>query len=618
MLLTPIQPQALLTIGVPKTPLAPAGSITAVNPTITVASVTPVESSKPRTPDTRLIQAILYCDRVASHYIISAYYKAPQLCRSAYHWATTPTAQINTQELHDRLVGESHEDNIFYYDIAKINSFEYTNTLIDLIKRGVYINNQIHFATEEAVRVHGGLPGEETGFTEQITKWEQWRDIKRITDSDQYKELRPLDIALLLNNTRLAKALIEHGADVNVLIFGNHTPLYHAASTDNLEIAELLIQHGADLNKTGREKNTPLQIAIKYGHFTMARLLIHYSADVNKSGSERETALHTAVRTRKLNFVDLLVRSGADITRENDTGVTPLQLAIEGHLIKIIHYLVCKTGDNVNTMDYQDTTPLMIATKEGCNQSVKDFLERGADVDAQDHTGIAALHIAARDGLTDIACILLDHNTNINIRADRGDTALHFAVSMGMTECACMLIDRDAHVNLTGNEGTEDEDTPLHAAVSNLTGNQRKAASAMSLTIRDEYFQQAKKQEEIIKALVKAGARTNYVDKKNQTLLDILESNNELNGESFDESIEFTNEGIVNILSNPPQTNAFPMSQLLSHQCRSVIRYTMGYHVSVDSMIDQLTVPNWEDPQHQTLDAPTNFKDFLKFKNPHE
>ncbi len=58
--------------------------------------------------------------------------------------------------------------------------------------------------------------------------------------------VRPLHSAAAADQTRIALALIEHGADVHARQQGGFTPLHAAAQNGNIELVRALLEHGAD------------------------------------------------------------------------------------------------------------------------------------------------------------------------------------------------------------------------------------------------------------------------------------------------------------------------------------------------------------------------------------
>jgi ankyrin repeat protein len=97
---------------------------------------------------------------------------------------------------------------------------------------------------------------------------------------------------------------------------------------DNPRIARLLIERGADVNVQA-EGITPLSLAVLY-HTELIPLLLDKGAGVNapKNG---DTPLFKAVRSNNPAVIDLLLKRGADINAVNDADLTPLMTAA-GHI----------------------------------------------------------------------------------------------------------------------------------------------------------------------------------------------------------------------------------------------------------------------------------------------
>ena len=68
--------------------------------------------------------------------------------------------------------------------------------------------------------------------------------------------------AALLDNTEIARFLIEKGADVNAKSRDGSTPLHSTAFLGRAEIAELLIQKGADVSPKNYRGETPLDASM--------------------------------------------------------------------------------------------------------------------------------------------------------------------------------------------------------------------------------------------------------------------------------------------------------------------------------------------------------------------
>lgn len=139
------------------------------------------------------------------------------------------------------------------------------------------------------------------------------------------------------------RLLLQKGADVNAADNVGFTPLIAAAYVDNTAVAKLLIEKGAGLNpKTlAGQAGTPLMGAASFGNLELSRLLLAHNADLNAISAEDTgkvkngpvavgnlTALHSAVVSGSAEEVKLLLDAGAPVDPLDIRGMTPLMIAV--------------------------------------------------------------------------------------------------------------------------------------------------------------------------------------------------------------------------------------------------------------------------------------------------
>jgi ankyrin repeat protein len=90
----------------------------------------------------------------------------------------------------------------------------------------------------------------------------------------------PLIAASMLGNLKIMTRLVERGADVNGFVLGDETPLINAARAGRLDAVRYLVGNGADVNlavpaDSGRaaEIRSPLGEALKHDHRDVADFL---------------------------------------------------------------------------------------------------------------------------------------------------------------------------------------------------------------------------------------------------------------------------------------------------------------------------------------------------------
>jgi len=155
-------------------------------------------------------------------------------------------------------------------------------------------------------------------------------------------------------NREEVEALIEKGADVNVVGEGGMTALAWAVQLDDVAMAELLIKKGADLEKGAKEFKAPLHVAANWGKTKMAELLLAKRADINVKDKNGWTPLHWAAFEGGQEMVMLLISRGANknlLTEKTwsifETGSSVLDVAERAGdrpMIDLLERLGCRSG----------------------------------------------------------------------------------------------------------------------------------------------------------------------------------------------------------------------------------------------------------------------------------
>ncbi|MDE0019966.1 MAG: CotH kinase family protein [Candidatus Poribacteria bacterium] len=80
-----------------------------------------------------------------------------------------------------------------------------------------------------------------------------------VNERDKMFYLAPLGWAALYGQTEVARALLDNGADVNILDRSGNTPLHTAAFLGDVETAKLLIENGANIRAKNHEGGMPIE-----------------------------------------------------------------------------------------------------------------------------------------------------------------------------------------------------------------------------------------------------------------------------------------------------------------------------------------------------------------------
>jgi ankyrin repeat protein len=129
---------------------------------------------------------------------------------------------------------------------------------------------------------------------------------------------------------------------INILSQDGYPPLCLAALFHQTEIAKLLIKHGADVNLIAKNVSrvTALQAAVSKENYELCTILLKAGANPNVAQMQNATALHSAIYRGNLALVKLLVENGAFTSTKMYTGETPMSIAENKGYQEIKDYLL--------------------------------------------------------------------------------------------------------------------------------------------------------------------------------------------------------------------------------------------------------------------------------------
>jgi ankyrin repeat protein len=281
------------------------------------------------------------------------------------------------------------------------------------------------------------------------------------------RDQRPvLMLAALLPDTRLLRALIAKGADVN-RASGGLTPLL-AATRDSwhgrAEAVMTLLTNGANPLAADADGNTPLHGAVRSGEPNVAAMLLDAGATVDALNKHGETPLSIACRAANWPLVRFLLERGAKATPANGEPALVAAAGIADDDVTGVKLLL-KHRAAVNAVDARQRSALMVAAAEGHEQIARALCAAGADVNLADHHGSTALMEAARAGAAGVMELLTDAQADAGARDKHGRDALTLACQSprAQVETVRALLALGADPKAPGSDGRSALD---HAAAS--------------------------------------------------------------------------------------------------------------------------------------------------------
>lgn len=152
-------------------------------------------------------------------------------------------------------------------------------------------------------------------------------------------------------------------------------------------------------------------------------------------------------------YVKKLIKAGADINLVDEDGTSPLLIAIMSCNEEIAKILV-DNGAYINLDNYIEGITEAIESMNGTyEQTIQLFVDVGGDLDFTNECGTNFMSNAIIKDRPDLVKILIEKGANVDTQDDAGRTALMDAVALKRYDIAKLLIDAGADINLINYEG---------------------------------------------------------------------------------------------------------------------------------------------------------------------
>jgi ankyrin repeat protein len=243
-----------------------------------------------------------------------------------------------------------------------------------------------------------------------------------------------LHLAILSNNIKAVLYLLNKGLDIDAEDNDALTPLIIAMSHPRyLNVGILLLNRHATVEHISNNGHSALSVAIRNNNPEGAIMLIKRGANINIADNAHTplTLTHTALLQYHENAQTYreLETAKVDVTL-NSLGWTPLCTTVTKVQDKpnSEHIrLLLQLGADVNHIDINGRTPLMLAASMGRLSSVEMLMNNYAANDAFDNFGWSALMFGVYYNHIDVVTYMLDSGVNPNQVSPQGLTALKIA-----------------------------------------------------------------------------------------------------------------------------------------------------------------------------------------------
>ncbi|XP_008550725.1 histone-lysine N-methyltransferase EHMT2 isoform X2 [Microplitis demolitor] len=224
--------------------------------------------------------------------------------------------------------------------------------------------------------------------------------------------------------------------------YSHRTGLHIAADRGNLGCVHALVQAGAQLDVMDKNQLTPLMLAAIGGKTEVVRYLVRVGADVTLKGEDGMTALHMAAKSGHLESCRIIL-SECKVPRTlvdsvDDGGWTSLIWACEFCHVDVARFLIEKKCDPL-IRDAEQNIALHWSAYSGSSDITEMLLNEGCDVNAVNVHGDTPLHIAARQDQYAVSVLLLARGAKVSEVNVAGETALNCCTTDGDTMAALRL-----------------------------------------------------------------------------------------------------------------------------------------------------------------------------------
>lgn len=262
------------------------------------------------------------------------------------------------------------------------------------------------------------------------------------------------------------------------LLYIPMSSLHIAVYYGSLELTEILLKQlkaAADpgllakcINLRLPTYGSPLFTAMVQGQIELIDLLVNYGADLKQPPGPTSTItiLRHAIGTGDPAVVASLVRNGADVDAVDDSGGTPLIWAVGEGRTNMTQQLL-DLGAEPNKAGRGGITPLINAAVGSRRPSalIAQLVDGGADteqrMESPGDTALTAAIIEGEDGGIEAVKALLAHGAGVQTPGRNGGLPLGWALARGREDVVRALLDAGA----TLNEGDGQQDTILHRLI---------------------------------------------------------------------------------------------------------------------------------------------------------